>query len=138
MPKGGGAENMSRLKMFNPLTGPEEIKSYVVETVKAAGGRPCPPVIVGVGIGGTFDYVGYLAKKALLRPLSEPNQDTQWADFEAETLDAINQTGIGPMGLGGKTTALAVKVMVYPCHIASLPVAINLQCHSHRHASIVL
>ena len=138
LPKGGGAENMSRLKMFNPLTGLDQIKTYIVDTVIAAGGRPCPPVIVGVGIGGSFDYAGYLAKKSLLKPLFEPHLDENWARFEKGVLAEINKTGIGPMGLGGDTTALAVKISTYPCHIASLPVAVNLQCHSHRHASVTI
>lgn len=133
MPKGGGAENMSRIKMFNPLSEIEEIKSFIVETVKSAGGKPCPPIIAGIGIGGSFDYAAYLAKKALLRPINEKHPVKDYAALEQELLQRINRLNIGPMGLGGKTTCLGVNVEVYPCHIASLPVAVNLQCHSHRY-----
>lgn len=138
MPKGGGAENMSRIKMFNPLSSYDEIKDFVIDTVRTAGGKPCPPIVIGVGIGGNFDYAALLAKKALLRPLNIKNEDKKWADFEDELLEDINRLGIGPMGLGGMTTALGVNVLTHPCHIASLPVAVNLQCHSHRYKSVTI
>ena len=138
MPKGGGAENMSTIKMFTPLTPIEDIKKFIVDTVKNAGGKPCPPIIVGVGIGGSFDYAAFLAKKALLMPLNSSNQDKNWAEVEADLLKQINLLDIGPMGLGGSTTALKVNILTYPCHIASLPVAVNLQCHSHRYKTVIL
>jgi fumarate hydratase subunit alpha len=126
--KGGGAENMSRLAMLTPADGREGIKRFVLETVKLAGPNACPPVIVGVGIGGTFDSVGRLAKRALLREIGSVNPDPEAAELEAELLEAINRLGIGPQGFGGRVTALAVHVETFPCHIASLPVAVNLQC----------
>lgn len=126
--KGGGAENMSRLAMLTPADGREGIKRFVLETVKLAGPNACPPVIVGVGIGGTFDSVGRLAKRALLREIGSLNPDPEAAELEAELLQAINRLGIGPQGFGGRVTALAVHVETFPCHIASLPVAVNLQC----------
>lgn len=126
--KGGGAENMSRLKMLTPAQGREGIKQFVLETVKLAGPNACPPVIVGLGIGGTFDSVARLAKHALLRDIGTSNPDPDAAALEAELLDEINKLGIGPHGFGGRITALAVHVESYPCHIASLPVAVNLQC----------
>ncbi|MCB5230432.1 MAG: fumarate hydratase [Candidatus Cloacimonas sp.] len=138
MPKGGGAENTSALKMFNPLDPLSEISDFIVNTVKEAGGKPCPPILVGVGIGGSFDYAALLAKKALLTPLNESNPNPKWAELEQSLLERINSLGIGPMGLGGKTTALSVKIKEYPCHIASLPVAINIQCHSHRHKTVII
>jgi fumarate hydratase subunit alpha len=135
--KGGGAENMSALRMLQPSDGLAGIKAFVLETIIKAGGNPCPPVIVGIGIGGNFETCALLAKKALFRELGSENPDPQWADFEQELLTAINETNIGPQGLGGKTTALAVHVLTAPCHIASLPVAVNLNCHAHRHGKLV-
>ena len=138
MSKGGGAENMSRLAMLKPGDGKEGIVDLVVKTVDEAGGSPCPPLIVGVGIGATAEKVMLLAKKALLRPVGKPNPDSEVARLEQEILDRINALGIGPSGFGGRTTALAVHVEVMPTHIASLPVAVNLQCHSARHKEAVL
>ena len=138
MPKGGGAENMSRLAMLTPAAGRQGIVEMVVKTVDEAGSNPCPPVIVGVGIGGTADKVLLLAKKALLRKVGEHNADPEIAELERELLQKINQLGIGPMGYGGRTTALAVNVEVFPSHIASLPVGVNLNCHSTRHKEAVI
>ena len=138
MPKGGGAENMAEVAMLSPAEGIEGVKRFVIERVKRSGGRPCPPVIVGVGIGGTFDYVAYLAKRALLRRIGEHHPDDRFAQLERDLLDEINQLGIGPMGLGGRVTALAVHVETYPCHIATMPVAVNLNCHAARHRTIVI
>ncbi len=138
MPKGGGAENMSALAMLRPSDGTEGVIYFVVETVRKAGANPCPPVIVGVGIGSTFDGVALEAKKALLRRVGSANPETRHADLERQLLQRINDLGIGPMGLGGRTTALAVHVSARPCHIASLPVAVNIQCHSARRGEIVL
>jgi fumarate hydratase subunit alpha len=139
MTKGGGAENMSRLQMLTPADGVAGVRSFVIETVELAGPNACPPVIVGVGVGGTFDFAPMLAKLALLRPVGQPNADPQLANFERELLAAINALGIGPHGFGGRTTALAVHVETYPTHIASLPVAVNLQCGpAARHRSIIL
>lgn len=135
--KGGGAENMSTLRMLKPSDGKEGIKAFVLDTIIKAGGNPCPPVIVGIGIGGNFETCAYLAKKALFREFGTPHPDRKWAEFEAELLEAINDTGIGPQGMGGKTTALAVQIETAPCHIASLPIAINLNCHAHRHATLL-
>ncbi|MEZ0575050.1 fumarate hydratase [Halodesulfovibrio aestuarii] len=132
MAKGGGSENMSRCTMLTPAQGWEGIKEFVVRRMAEAGPNPCPPTIVGVGIGGTFDLAPTLAKKALFRPLSEPNPDPELAAMEEELLAEINKLGIGPMGLGGKTTSLGVKIEMRPCHIASLPLAVNVQCHSSR------
>ena len=132
MAKGGGSENMSRCTMLTPAQGWEGIKKFVVRRMAEAGPNPCPPTIVGVGIGGTFDLAPSLAKKALFRPLSEPNPDPELAKMEEELLEEINKLGIGPMGLGGKTTSLGVKIEMRPCHIASLPLAVNVQCHSSR------
>jgi fumarate hydratase subunit alpha len=132
MAKGGGSENMSRCTMLTPAQGWEGIKEFVVRRMAEAGPNPCPPTIVGVGIGGTFDLAPTLAKKALFRPLSEPNPDPELAKMEEELLAEINKLGIGPMGLGGKTTSLGVKIEMRPCHIASLPLAVNVQCHSSR------
>jgi fumarate hydratase subunit alpha len=136
--KGGGAENMSTLKIFSPSASSDEIREFVVQAVVSAGGKPCPPLIVGVGIGGNFENCALLAKKALFRPLGEPNPQAAHAELERAILDGINSRGTGPMGLGGKTTALAVHVLTAPCHIASLPVAVNIQCHAHRHCEFVL
>ena len=139
LPKGFGCENKSLLKMFNPTAGEEEIKQFIVQAVKNAGPDACPPYIVGVGIGGTADYACLLAKKALLRPLSLPaGRQALYAELESELLNKINKLNIGPMGLGGKTTALAVQVETYPTHIAGLPVAINISCHALRSATAVL
>ena len=133
-PKGFGSENMSRIKMFNPSVSPEDIVDFVAQTVKEAGGNPCPPVVIGVGIGGTFDYCAVLAKKALTRPISERNPDPRYAELEEKMLKALNETGVGPQGFGGKTTALGVNIEYFPTHIAGLPVAVNVNCHVARHA----
>jgi fumarate hydratase subunit alpha len=138
MPKGGGAENMSRLGMLKPADGRQGIIDFVVRTVDEAGGNPCPPLVVGVGIGGTAEKVMLLAKKALLRRIGEHNPDSEVAALEQELLERTNCLGIGPMGYGGRTTALAVNVEVFPAHIASMPVAVNLSCHSTRHRELVL
>ncbi len=133
MAKGGGAENMSALKMMPPSAGAKGIEDFVVETVSKAGPNPCPPTVVGVGIGGNFDTSALLAKKALLRkPVGSPHSDPVYADMEKRILERINNLGIGPMGLGGRTTSLAVHIVSHPCHIASFPVAVNVNCHSHR------
>jgi len=137
-PKGGGSENMSALCMLTPAAGREGVIGAVVDCVDRAGANPCPPVIVGVGIGGSAEYAGLLAKRALLRPVGQPSPDAETAALEAEILARVNDLGIGPAGLGGLWTALAVHVETYPCHIASLPVAVNLQCHSARHKEAVL
>lgn len=135
---GGGCENMAALKMLRPADGLEGVKHFVVETVRNAGANPCPPVVVGVGIGGDFEKVAMLAKKALLRPVGQPNPKLEVAALEEDLLKRVNQLGIGPVGLGGVVTALAVHIEIHPCHIASLPVAVNLGCHSSRHKSITL
>ncbi len=137
-PKGFGSENMSRLAMLNPSDGVQGVKNFVLETVRLAGPNPCPPMILGVGIGGTFEKVAELAKEALLVPLDTPNADPFYAELEKELLALANSTGIGPQGFGGKTTCLGVKVKAYPTHIAGLPVAVNVGCHVTRHAGIVL
>jgi len=138
MPKGGGAENMARLAMLRPAQGRQGIIDFVVNAVDEAGSNPCPPVIVGVGIGGTVEKTVMLAKRALLRKIGEPNPDAEVAELEKEILQRVNNLGIGPQGFGGKTTALAVHAEVFPCHITSMPVAVNLQCHSARHKEAVL
>jgi len=138
VPKGGGSENMSRLYMLKPAEGVAGIKEKVVATVREAGPNPCPPIIVGVGIGGTFERAALLAKKALLRELGLPHADPEIAALEQELLKEINDLGIGPAGLGGRITALAVNVLMQPCHIASLPVAVNIQCHASRHKEVIL
>lgn len=135
MPKGFGSENMSALKMLKPADGVEGVKRFVLETVEKAGANPCPPIIVGVGIGGSFDKAAYLAKHALLRPLDKPNRDEYYAALEKELLDKINALGIGPQGFGGKTTALAVLIESMPTHVAGLPVAVNISCHATRRKS---
>lgn len=137
-PKGGGSENMSTIKMMKPADGLDGIKDFVVDWVQKAGGNPCPPVVVGVGIGGTFEHVAYLAKKALLRDIGSHHPDPKYAEAEAEILKRVNATGVGPMGLGGKVTALAVHIQTYPCHIASMPVAVNVNCHAARHKTVIL
>ena len=138
MPKGGGGENMSRLAMLMPNHGRQGIIDLVLRTVDDAGGNSCPPLIIGLGIGGTAEKAMLLAKKALLRKVAEPNPDPEIAQLEKEILDRVNALGIGPMGFGGSTTALAVHAEVMPTHIVSLPVAVNLQCHSARHKEAVL
>lgn len=132
MPKGGGSENMSALGMLTPAAGRQGVIDFVVGVVERAGSNPCPPVVVGVGIGGTADYALKLAKKALLRPLDSPNPDPELAELEREILERVNRLGIGPMGYGGLTTALGVLAESAPCHIASMPVGVNIQCHSAR------
>jgi fumarate hydratase subunit alpha len=138
MPKGGGSENMSAAQMLTPAAGAEGIKKFVVEKVAQSGANPCPPVIVGVGIGGSLEQACILAKKALLRPLVSENNNTneRLAQMEKELFARINELGIGPAGLGGRVTALAVNIEMMPCHIASLPVAVNIQCHVARHKEI--
>jgi fumarate hydratase subunit alpha len=138
MPKGGGAENMTRLAMLTPARGRQGIIDFVVNAVDEAGSNPCPPVIVGVGIGGTAERTVMLAKRALVRKVGEPNPDAEVAELEKEILERINKLGIGPMGYGGRVTALAVHVEAFPSHIASMPVAVNLQCHSSRHKEAIL
>ena len=137
-PKGGGSENMSRVVMLTPSDGIEGIKRYVVQRVKESGSNPCPPTIVGVGIGGTFEMAALLAKKSLLRPLGSKNPDPELERLESEILEEINRLGIGPQGLGGRTTSLAVHILMMPCHIASFPLAVNIQCHAQRHKEIVI
>ncbi len=132
MPKGGGSENMSRVKMMKPSDGVEGAKAFVLETVRSAGGNPCPPVIVGVGVGGTFDYVTYLAKRSLLRKIGERHTDPEIAALETEWLEEVNRLGIGPAGLGGRVTALDLFIEVFPRHIATFPVAVNIQCNAAR------
>ena len=138
VPKGGGSENMSRLYMLKPVEGLAGVREKVVATVEEAGPNPCPPIIVGVGIGGTFERAALLAKKALLRELGQSNPDPELADLERQLLGEVNDLGIGPQGLGGRVTAMAVHVLMQPCHIASLPVAVNIQCHASRHKEVVL
>lgn len=138
MAKGGGCENMSRHAMLWPGDGEEGIKHFVVDSVEKAGANPCPPIIVGVGIGGDFEISAMLSKKALLRKLGSENPDPALAGMEKEILLRINQLGIGPQGFGGTTTALGVHIISHPCHIASLPVAVNIECHAHRHAKVIL
>ena len=137
-PKGFGSENMSALAMLTPSDGIEGVKKFIVGTVSKAGGNPCPPVIVGVGVGGTMEKCALLSKKALLRPIGSDNTDTFWRSVEKELLEKINSLGIGPAGFGGKTTALSVNIEVFPTHIAGLPVAVNIGCHATRHAEGVL
>jgi len=137
--KGGGAENMSQVRMFAPAAGKEGIEDFVVETIETGGSNPCPPTIVGVGLGGNFEYSALLAKKALLRkPLGTHNPDPFYADMEKRLLERINSLGIGPQGMGGRITSLAVHIEAFPCHIASMPAAVNVQCHSHRVLSFEL
>ncbi len=137
-PKGGGSENMSLVKMLIPSDGVEGIKKLVLHTIFYAGGKPCPPLIVGIGLGGNLEESALIAKEAIMRDLDDVNPDPVLAALEKELLNEINLLGVGPMGFGGSTTALAVKINAFPCHIASLPVAINLQCHASRHKSMVL
>lgn len=137
-PKGFGSENMSQVKMMPPSAGEAGVKDFVVRVCEEAGANPCPPIVVGVGIGGTFDKVALMAKEALLVPFDQPNEDPYYADMEAELLERINKLGIGPQGFGGETTALAVKIKAAPTHIAGLPVAVNINCHVSRHGEIIL
>jgi fumarate hydratase subunit alpha len=137
-PKGGGSENMSQLGMLKPADGREGVIDFVVESVRRAGANPCPPIIVGVGVGGSAEKAMWQAKHSLLRQVGEPSPDAELAALEAEILERVNRIGIGPQGFGGLTTALAVHVETFPCHIASMPVAVNIQCHSARHKEAVL
>ncbi len=137
-PKGGGSENMSALKMLKPSEGRSGVVDFVVDAVVNAGGNPCPPTVVGVGIGGTMEYAAFMAKKALLREIGKTSPDSRYAELEAEILQKINASGVGSQGLGGDVTALAVNIEFHPCHLASLPVAVNLNCHAARHAEVVL
>ena len=138
LPKGCGSENMSALKMLKPADGVEGVVDFVLETVKNAGSNPCPPTVLGIGIGGTFDKVAYLSKKALLRPLGERNPDPYYAELEEKLLTEINELGIGPQGFGGRTTCLSVAIEQMPTHVAGLPVAVNVSCHVTRRAEVVL
>ena len=137
-PKGGGSENMSQLAMLKPADGRQGVIDFVVESVRRAGANPCPPIIVGVGVGGSAEKTMWLAKHALLREVGQPSDDPEIAQMEADILEKVNKIGIGPQGFGGLTTALAVHVETFPCHIASLPAAVNIQCHSARHKEAVL
>lgn len=137
-PKGFGSENMSALKMLRPSDGKEGLLAFVLDTVRAAGPNPCPPIVVGVGVGGSFDKAALLAKKALLRPLGSAHPDPLWAEIETTLLQRINALGIGPQGFGGKTSALSVAVETMPTHITALPVAVNISCHVTRHAAAIL
>ena len=137
-PKGFGSENMSRIAMLKPSDGIEGVKNFILKTAEEAGPNPCPPIVIGVGIGGTMEKAALLAKRALLRPLGQPNPDPRYAALEREILEKINATGVGPQGLGGDVTSLAVHIDFHPCHIASMPVALNLNCHAARHAEVTL
>ncbi len=137
-PKGFGSENMSRIAMLKPAEGLQGVKDFVLETVEMAGPNPCPPIVVGVGIGGTFEKAAQLAKKSLLREVDSHSEDQFYADLEKELLEEVNALGIGPQGYGGETTALGVLIETYPTHIAGLPVAVNIQCHATRHKEIIL
>ncbi len=137
-PKGFGSENMSQMKMFTPSAKKEDLMDFVLQAVQDAGGNPCPPMVIGVGFGGNFEHCAYLAKKALCRPVSQPNSNPFYADMEKELLERINALGIGPQGFGGNTTALAVNIETAPTHIAGLPAAVNIGCHVTRHASKVI
>ena len=138
VPKGGGSENMSAVKMLTPSLGKEGLVDFVEETVAGAGASACPPMVVGVGLGGTLEKVAYLAKKALLRPLGQQHHDPFYAGLEMELLEKINRTGIGPQGYGGRFTALAVHIEAFPCHIASMPAAVNINCHASRHVERII
>lgn len=137
-PKGFGSENMSKIGMLKPADGLEGVKKFVLDTVKDAGPNPCPPMVIGIGIGGTFDKAAYLAKKALLRPVNERNSNEFYKELEEELLEEVNKLGIGPQGFGGKTTAIGLNIETYPTHIAGLPVAVNINCHATRHKNIIL
>lgn len=136
VPKGGGAENMSQMKMLKPAEGVEGVKKFVVDSVVNAGGNPCPPVVVGVGVGGTIEKTAMLAKKALMREAGKPNPNPLYAKLEAEILEEVNKSGVGPQGLGGRFTAFAVHIDYFPAHIASMPVVVNLNCHAARHKEV--
>jgi len=138
MAKGGGSENMSRVMMYPPAAGWKGLREFIIKRVAEAGPNPCPPILVGVGIGGNFELSAVNSKKALLRDIDDKHPDPEIAKLEEELLVAINKLNVGPMGLGGKTTCLGVKIMVAPCHLASLPLAVNIQCHSSRHKEVVL
>ena len=137
-PKGGGSENMSEVKMMKPSDGVEGVKEFVIDMVRRSGSNPCPPIIVGVGIGGTFEKCAEMAKRALLRPVGSQNPNPFYANLEKELLEKVNKSGIGPQGFGGRVTALAVHVETYPCHIASFPTAVNIQCHADRHKEAII
>lgn len=137
-PKGFGSENMSKIAMLKPSDGVEGVKKFILEVVKQAGPNPCPPMVIGVGIGGTFDKAAYLAKKALLRPINVRNNDEYYKELEIELLEKVNKLGIGPQGFGGRTTALGLNIEIYPTHIAGLPVAVNINCHATRHKEIII
>lgn len=137
-PKGFGSENMSQIKMLKPSDGLEGVKKFILNVVKEAGPNPCPPMVIGVGIGGTFEKAAYLSKKALLRPINIRNHEEFYSDLEEELLEEINKLGIGPQGFGGKTTALGVNIETYPTHIAGLPVAVNISCHVTRHKEAII
>ena len=137
-PKGFGSENMSKIGMLKPSDGLDGVKKFIIDTVKAAGPNPCPPMVIGVGIGGTFDKAAYLAKKALLRPINMRNEDEFYKELELELLQEVNKLGIGPQGFGGKTTALGLNIETYSTHIAGLPVAVNINCHATRHKEVIL
>lgn len=137
-PKGFGSENMSQIKMLKPSDGLEGVKKFILNVVKEAGPNPCPPMIIGVGIGGTFEKAAYLSKKALLRPIDIRNNEKFYSDLEEELLEEINKLGIGPQGFGGKTTALGINIETYPTHIAGLPVAVNISCHATRHKEAII
>lgn len=137
-PKGFGSENMSQIKMLKPSDGIEGVKEFIIKVVKDAGPNPCPPMIVGVGIGGTFEKAAYLSKKALIRPIDIKNENKFYSDLEDELLIKMNELGIGPQGFGGKTTALGINIETYPTHIAGLPVAVNISCHATRHKEVIL
>jgi fumarate hydratase subunit alpha len=138
VPKGAGSENMGAVRMLKPADGLEGAKKFILDTVRNAGGNPCPPIVVGIGVGGTMEKAPMLAKKALTREIGSRNADERYAELEAELLEEINKTGIGPQGLGGRVTALAVHIEQFPTHIAMLPVAVNINCHAARHKEIVL
>ncbi|MBI3624659.1 MAG: fumarate hydratase [Candidatus Rokubacteria bacterium] len=138
MAKGGGCENRSKYKMLTPADGPEGVKNFILEVIKTAGPDACPPLIAGVGVGGTFEKAAILSKKALFREIGSPNPDPALDAIEKEVLDKANRLGIGPQGYGGDTTAFAVHILTYPCHITSLPVAVTIECHAHRHKEVTL
>ena len=138
LPKGGGGENVGALKMLRPADGLQGVKDFIIETIVEAGGKPCPPIVVGVGIGGTLDKAAFMSKKALCRSINQPNPNPDYAELEAELLEKINATGIGPQGLGGRVTALAVQIEYFPTHMACLPVAVTVNCHSSRYAEVSL
>jgi len=137
-PKGGGSENMSEVKMMKPSDGVEGVKEFVIDMVRRSGSNPCPPIIVGVGIGGTFEKCAEMAKRALLKEVGERNPNPFYAKLEEELLEKVNKLGIGPQGFGGRVTALDVHIETYPCHIASFPAAVNIQCHAARHKEAVI